>query len=356
MTPDRGPAQQRGTSDRYVVSAQVALAITSVLAVLLSVTDRFLTDRRALVDLGIGALVAIYVAGMVLVARRLLRTRYYDFRIALTGQPSVGKTVFANLLYDQLMNGNDPDYEFTAESKSAIATHQAIRGITQDEWPPSTARGSVLQRDGVLRHRRVRVDLEIGDSAGQHWLDLSTTDGDSREADYLQWVLSAHALVHVIPADGIGAEGFVSVLQSDLEDLRLAAQLMRSVARGRYMPVPILIVISKLDLALVDLVQSDLMRIFSSAEAPTLESTRRLAAVYETDVPELLMALSHELLGDFRSVLFTYASTATVTQLRKIGAPRRPDIAAWVVGGASSHTSSRFLWLRSSPDAPRRRQ
>ena len=169
MSDDRG-RDAGGSIDRYATLAQAVIAVASALALIFTVADRFAGNTTALIDVGIGALVVLYLVSVLWVARAMLRTRYYDFRIALTGQPGAGKTVFANLLYDRLMNGGDPDYRFTAESRSAIATYQAIRGISQDEWPPSTARGSVLQRDGLLRHRRAVVDLEIGDSAGQRWL------------------------------------------------------------------------------------------------------------------------------------------------------------------------------------------
>ena len=334
MSSNRDRRHRPSSSDRYTVLAQVVLVLSSLVAVLATLLPRFAPSTGALIDLGIGVLVAVYLVSAVFVARRILRTRYYDFRIALTGQPKAGKTVFANLLYDQLMNGNDPDFEFTAESKSAIATYQAIRGIAQNEWPPSTTQGAVLQHDGALRHRRIVVELEIGDSAGQHWLSLSTAA--NQDPDYTQWVLSAQALVHVIPADRLVAEGVDSTLRADVEDLRLAAQLMRSVSKGKYVPVPILIVISKMDKLRALVVEQELMRIFTGTDADELKSTRSLTELGMLDVGDLLQSLTRELVGDFRSVDFTYSSADVLTRSRTLGAPRRPDVAKWIIANASA--------------------
>jgi hypothetical protein len=336
MSPERS-RDARTSSDRYGVLAQLVLAITSSLALILATATRFTTS---VVDVGLGVLIVLYLASAVWLGRRLFRTRYYDFRMALTGQSGAGKTVFANLLYNHLMNGREADYEFTAESKSAIATYQAIRGIGEDVWPPSTTTGSVLQRDGILRHRRIVVDLEIGDSAGEHWLQLAESGSSSADADYLQWVLSADALIHVIPADRLVADGFEAVLRSDVDDLRLAAQLMRNVSRGRYELVPILVVISKMDLLPAPLVEDDMLRIFSGADADFLKSTQRLAAGGSQDVPALLDSLSRELATDFRSVSFTYSSAGIDRVLRTLGSESRPDVPQWIVAGAVDQRES----------------
>jgi hypothetical protein len=342
VSPDRDRESRRGSGLDVLTSIAAATAGVGAVTALAAI----LATKVAIVDVLIGAGVALYLGVGAFVGRMLLRTRYYAFRIAVTGKPEAGKTVFSYLLFDQLMNGNDSDFEFTAESRSAIATYQAVRGMTQEEWPPSTVSGDVRQFDGSLRHGRVVVDSEIGDSAGQHWMQLS--QGSDQESDYLQWVLSAQALAHVIPVDRMVDEGFDSALREDVADLRLAAKLMRNVSRDRHLPVPILIVISKMDLLDVPLAESELMRIFTGAEAETLQSTQAVSYVAKTDVAGLLVALSQELLADYRSVSFMYSSVEVVRRLRRIGAPRRPDIAEWTVMGAATSGRRGLLGLTNA--------
>jgi Double-GTPase 2 len=332
MTPDKLRNNGGRTARSGDLVAQVAIAViaTTLIGGLAAAAQA--AGTKALIDVGFGLLAALYIAGVALVMRNILRTRYFRFRMALTGQPAAGKTVFANLLYDQLMNSDHTGYEFTAESKSAIATYQAIRGIAQDEWPPTTTRGTVLQRDGVLRGRRSIIDLEIGDSAGEHWLHLATAStGD--ESDYLQWVLSAQALVHVIPANRIFAEGFEAGLRVDIEDLRLAVQLMRNVSHGRHAPASILVVFSKVDLIKGWDETDDLLRIFRARDAGSLSTTTQLATSSGVNLGELLLSLERELNAEFRSVEFTYSSTRALQ--RALGRPRQSDVPDWIARNAT---------------------
>jgi hypothetical protein len=330
MSP-RDRDQSEKSTELYQ-GAFVAVLIGTLGALLVIATNQF--SRASASDVAIGFLVLVYLAGAAVLARRLLRTRYYDFRIALTGQPGAGKTVFANLLYDQLMNGSDPRFEFTAESRSAIATYQAIRGISQDVWPASTTTGAVQQRDGVLRYGRRIVDLEIGDSAGQHWIQLTDDDTSTNEADYLQWVLSANALVHVIPADRMIADGFDAALRSDVEDLRLAARLMRSVSRTQYKPVPLLTVISKMDLLPGPIHFDEMLRVFTGPDADNFESTAILSEVGRLSIADLLADLGRELAREFRSVHFMYSSAEIVKGIQALGSTASADIPRWVFEGA----------------------
>jgi hypothetical protein len=284
----------------------------------------------------IGVLAVLYVVSMVFMIRFLRRTRYYDLRLGLTGRPSAGKTVLSLLLYDLLMNSRSDLIRFTAESRSAIATYQAIRNIPAGEWPPLTSKGSVLQYDGTIHvTRRRQIELQIGDSAGEHWLGLTNPASSSSESEYLQWVLSAQAIVHVISAEiFLGADPEATLLE-DVADLKLAARLMRSIQRGTDVLRPLLIVISKADLLYDGNNYDDELMVLHSLDSlsrsPMASVINRAA---HDDIEPLLYRLGLDLRSDFRSVDYMLASVRSVTSPARLGFQRRDDVLRWIVDSA----------------------
>jgi hypothetical protein len=183
-------------------------------------------------------------------------------RVAITGGPGAGKTVLAVLLFDRLMSPNDRGISFTAESASLISVYQTMRGIDEQKWPASTFGGVVNRYQGKIRFGRARksdvVELELGDSAGENWIDLDTkTDGNLlSQSSYLEYVVSANALVHVLGADELFKGGLEGLLQRDLQDLQFVGQLMQTGGKPPKQ-VDLLIVLTKTDLVYSKVVQND---------------------------------------------------------------------------------------------------
>lgn len=206
------------------------------------------------------AVVIAVIAATVSLILMLRATRFAKLRVALTGGPGVGKTVLANLLFDRLMTLTDRSVSFTADSATAISVYQTIRGIDEDEWPANTLDTVVNKYLGKLRFRNppreLVVDLEIGDSAGEHWINLAKSARGPRPAQtssYLEYVISAHAVIHVIASDSLLAPDLTGQLRHDMQDLLVASQLMKA-TRGSREEFGMLLVVSKADL----LIKSDI--------------------------------------------------------------------------------------------------
>jgi hypothetical protein len=229
------------------------------------------------------------------------------------------------------------DYEFIAESRSAISTYQAIRGMSADQWPPSTSSGSVVQYDGTLRaQRRLVVDLEIGDSAGEHWLGLVSSG--EQEQDYLQWVLSAHAICHVVPIDSLLEHDGEQGLAQDVDDLKLAARLMQSVTRDKTRALcPVLVVISKVDIVEKDCPPSELMRIYSPASISRSYFGQRL----DPGTIFLLKRFGTDLERTFATVHFLFSSVDLVRRVDRLGSEVYTDPLQWI------ETSARYKRRRA---------
>ena len=318
----------------FLASLGVA-AVVSVATVLVAVLDRT-GSKIPLVSVGIGILVALYAVLTVQFITYFSRTRHYAVRIALTGKSRAGKTVLANILYDQLMNLESASGGFTAESKSAIAVYQAIRGMANDKWPPSTVEGSVIPYRGTLElGRRVRIDLEIGDSAGQHWMDL--TNQDAKSADYLEYVISADALVHVISVEELVSKTGSSSILQDLDELHLAAQLMRSAKKTRGDLGPLLIAISKVDLACDMQTSADeLLRIMTSGEFESSSIARCLRSTGGGDAVNQVPRIVDRLSSDFTAVNIMASSIVSATGPTRLLNPVGPDLVRWIEELATS--------------------
>lgn len=195
-------------------------------------------------------------------------------QIALAGRPEVGKTVFANILFQRLMEGKT-GLRFTPESETVLSAFQTLRGIGRGTWPPSTPDGSIkpfkgsisiatsplrriLSLFGLTSGQRV-INLTVGDSAGESWDQLSEVaegEDSSRKAralldsEFMKYVVESNALIYMVDA-GLLRYKPAEALEA-FNELRSTFQFLRSMSgaakRGARYPAPILLVISKVDL------------------------------------------------------------------------------------------------------------
>lgn len=264
------------------------------------------------------------------------RVRDIQFRVAITGRPKAGKTVFANLIFDALMNERVSDARFTASTRSMLAVYQAIRNIPDGVWPKATDVGSVSLYEGTLEARRARIDIEIGDSAGEYWLELP--DEADRDVGYLEYVLSANAIVHVIPIRELLAETAEAYVKSEIDDLRLAARLKRSV--GKLSSGPLLIVISKVDEVIPSdvLEASDFGLLSVNGGASAFDSLRIVNAIQHTtgtlSFSMYLEVMESNLKSEFDSVRFVFSSAPAVAFGRMRELIHGGSLVQWVISEA----------------------
>ncbi|GAA1813435.1 hypothetical protein GCM10009682_38270 [Luedemannella flava] len=319
MSPFENDLKPNGKRTELVWTiSQLVFAASSLVLMVLTIADRItLEGPYGFLLLGI-ALSTLYIAGIVLFVRRLRRVRTYGLRLALTGLPAVGKTMFSVLVFDTLMNERLPNLRFSAESRSIISVYQAIRNLSSEVWPRSTAKGSISVYEGVMESRRLRVNLELGDSAGEYWLDFG--EEDQRDPGYLEYVISANGLVHVIPIESV-LTSYLSpnYLNDEIQDLRLVARLKRQ-TRGDAAQVPLLIVLSKVDLvvppSLLEQPHSGLLQIVDITEVRSLSLMSGFNERDEARLLDALHLLSESLDADFSSVQFVFSSVPAIVQSR----------------------------------------
>lgn len=175
--------------------------------------------------------------------QRLRRYRRYRAKISLTGRPEVGKTVFSFLLYHIITSYPPQGIEFTGETENVIKLFRALRGFDLGEWPPSTSSEGVSIMEGTLSSRRHTYEISIADTAGEYWANLD--EEKISKHPYLTLIASSDILVHVIPVPEIQER--IDLVENDILDLQMAAQLMKGVRDKVGHRIPLLVVFSKFD-------------------------------------------------------------------------------------------------------------
>jgi hypothetical protein len=192
--------------------------------------------------------------------------------------------------------------------------------------------------EGTILARRTKVDLEVGDSAGEYWLDISHEE--ERDSGYLEYVLSAHALAHVIPADELFAEDARQRIAREVDDLRLVARLKKR-TRGTNGGLPLLVVISKVDLVLpVDVLFEQSLGLFRTVRADELGRLPLMKALTRPGDAErmlsLLMEVDQQLGQLFGPVRFCFSSSTAVAENRLRSVGDGSDLVRWMLYHATA--------------------
>lgn len=271
--------------------------------------------------------------------RELRSVTRSEFRIAMTGIPNAGKTVFSTLFFDTLMNERVPGIQFSGEAKTIISVYQAIRNMPSGRWPRKTESGKVSSYSGEIKVGRRLIDFAVGDVAGEYWLDFDRTDAD--EDPYVEFVISCDAIMHVMPVDVLlgnlsGDYPYVppNYLQSESQDLALVSRL-RAKAKS---PIPLVVVISKLDLVLIEEVlahyHTELFKPMTWENLTTGSSlARRLfheARTQGVNIEVDLQSFNNRIKDSFSEVHFVFSTVVAVTN-SKIVANHGGLLLRWVV-------------------------
>ncbi|WP_424086042.1 hypothetical protein [Micromonospora citrea] len=190
--------------------------------------------------------------------------------------------------------------------------------------------------EGTVEAKRIKVDLEVGDSAGEYWLDFG--DEEQRDPGYLEYVISANGIAHVIPLADISSDANEDKIAREVDDLRLVAHLKQQI-RGAASAVPLLLVLSKVDLVvpLPHLLgpEAGLFRVVSEEGLETLGVIDALPEGARRSVLTWLRTISLQLSRDFASVSFIFSSAPAISHGRLRVDRYSGDIVDWVLREAS---------------------
>lgn len=339
----------------------ILMAVASLGALAIAFAATISSWNTAVQPVIIGVVASVLTSVAIGFARLLTLRKAIPLRLATTGQREAGKTVFANLLFDHLMNSGEHLYSFTPESRSAIAVYQAVRGMAVEDWPPATVKGSVIQYDGQIRlSSRSFINVEIGDSAGEHWIALDARSARAEEADYVAWVLSAQVIAHVVSVETLrpqpGALGSQrDQLAADAEDLRLIGRLMKSAGGERKRQPTLLVVLSKADLIMEgshaareefsERLEKVLYRVFSANQLIDDPSVRAIVDPANLDFSKLYR-FSREVEGAFAELYFTFSSIESLISDQRAEIGRRIELITVLIDSARRYARSGGLRAR----------
>jgi hypothetical protein len=301
---------------------QLVAVVVSLGVLFVSISGLIAYSSAALQIFAIVIFSALYVATMYAFFRYVTRLRRYELRIATTGQPDAGKTVFSLILFSELMADRTDRLVFTSNSKGVIQIVQALRAIPHDIWPEATGDEGVVVLEGKLKYgKRETVEVEVGDSAGEHWANLSNRD--ERSGDYLRWLLGVHALCHVIEAPHLVSEDAGRWIQADVDDLTMYTQLLDS-TREQVVKQPLLVVISKMDL--VGVVEG-LSEVRALGDVQNCTAYSRLEALHGTSPLDPFFVEARRYFDPI-DVVFTSVYVATGDE--RIPTARDHSLAMWI--------------------------
>lgn len=256
-------------SDRlWPALTAIAGIVAASTVVLLAVTTFTLVGRpptsySVLLVAFIGLLSGLSIGVLALYLRRARAPR--PLKIALAGMPGVGKTAYVNVAYRILMDGITSPLQFTADVKTARAVFSVAKNLQFGRWPaPTTTDGIRLYRGMLERPTRAtfrgfvqgrsRVSLEIGDSAGEIWDEVT---GEIRnqeswsliDSTFFDYVIEADSVAYFIPSDYIVNSS--DAVAESVEDIISTIQLLRAAQPtkpGELLEKSVAVVISKSDL------------------------------------------------------------------------------------------------------------
>jgi hypothetical protein len=288
---------------RIVSSVIIVLTLISTFVVIVITAGEFLTGGTDIFPTLAASLALIVMtsAFAINVYGRTNKVNRHRLQIALAGPPGVGKTSFINVAYGLLMEGHAKSLSFTSETKTAHSVYNAIGRLGQGRWPTPTTtdglslyRGSVRRRDpallGTLMRGLIEVDLEIADSAGELWEDLSKEARKERpkqlvDSTFFDYVAKSDSLFYFIDSNAVLLAP--SDVRSSVDDLLVTIQLLRAMGgNDPFLSMPITVIISKADL-LSDMQDRALRELFAPGEFS------REASLSDEEDPLFTESISH---------------------------------------------------------------
>jgi GTPase SAR1 family protein len=123
--------------------------------------------------------------------------------IALLGHPHSGKTVFVNVMFNELMVKSYPNIVFTSYGSETIEkVTSVVNGLKQGEWPPATKINDVFyyRAKALLGFAKTILKklykIEISDFAGEHINEFDPTkENFLHKTSYFNYVVESDAII-----------------------------------------------------------------------------------------------------------------------------------------------------------------
>jgi GTPase SAR1 family protein len=255
-------------SQRLVTTLAELSVVVSTAVALLSI---FGNDRTFIIAVGLPLL--FFGAAIVLVIRRLYSVVTTTVTIAVGGSQGVGKTIYINVLCNQLTEGHSHALSFIPETRTAQRVFRAVGNLQQGQWPSTTGsdridyyRGTVgYNRNpipAILVNGRQEFKVEFGDAAGENWDKLAgeaNRDEQEEQVDlpgarliessFFTYVGESDSLFYLIDAALFSKSS--NAVSESVDDLLSTVALLRTIeGRGprSLLWKPISIILSKIDL------------------------------------------------------------------------------------------------------------
>jgi len=359
---------QRDQANRWTTRLAEISVLLSTLIALLSI---FSQDRPFLI-----AVVVPLVAFGVIAAfftRRLYSVRTVTLDVALGGPPGAGKTVYVNVLCARLMEEDASGISFIPEASTAQFVYRTIGMLRKGEWPSHTSTDSVrLYRGTIGRTRqsslslllngRIEFDLEVADSAGEHWQELAHESVDPEidvggvvkntrliDSTFFERVVASAALFYFVDARLLFDNP--SYGDETADDLLSTVQLLRviqGVRPGDALRMPVAVILSKVDLlteAEFDFLSGVFHREFRPTAASRIDTPDEASAIVRPI--ERLMTVLYQQLLYTRTFILSSTSESHVT---RVGSSSRGDSVVaplrWSIEAVRHAGGRRSRWRR----------
>lgn len=250
------------------VFAEIAVLLSTIVAIL-SFTN---INRQFIIVLVVPAI--LLAAALYLVSRRLYSVTVVNTTIAIAGPVGAGKTVYINVLCNQLLEGESPLLSFVPETQTVQHIYRAVGNLRSGQWPRPTAtdhidrfRGTVgfnrIPLIRVMLNGRLEFKVEFGDAAGENYKELAeeanariipsnpdnaSYSGQLIESNFFTYVGESDCLFYFIDAKDLFQNP--SRVAEYVDELLATLQLLRAIdGVGPRMPLqrPIAIILSKVD-------------------------------------------------------------------------------------------------------------
>lgn len=240
------------TLTNLLLSLFIVASTTIVVLSLYPVNTVFFSPLERAFYVGMGAFLTYFVFSFV----TLLNTVPKTFSLSILGIPRPGKTVYLNVLFDQLQQGNVKNIQFSPYGHDTIERVLSnLNVLTSGRWLPPTEPGTVSYYRANTSIKRLPLNkqfkIELADYAGEHIGEFdSSTEMWLHKSDFFNYVTQSEGLMLAMDVEYILREAPANV--EKMQNAYVAAiQILvekKGQSGGQKLNIPVTLLFMKSDL------------------------------------------------------------------------------------------------------------